>query len=496
MQTDIAARRADLTPDRPAVQFRGLWYRYADLERRSQQLAAQLRAAGIKAGDRVGLLAGNHLAHLELLLAAPKLGYIYAPFNFRLPPVEQRGLGEYLKPSLMLHDAEHEAEARATGAPLRSLGDYESWLAAAPAFERSGDRPRDEDPAMILFTGGSTGLPKGALIPYRQLFWNAVNTCFSWGLTESDCAIQATPAFHAAFNVFTTPLLHVGGRVVMAENFEPGEFLATIAREKVTLLFLVPTMFQMLADHPAFESADLSSVRWAISGGAPCPEPLRERYARRGVRFKQGYGMTEAGVNCFSVDIEQAERRPGTVGKPMLHAQAVIRSEDGSPVPRGEVGELTLHGPHLCLGYYRQPAETAKAIRNGWLWTGDLARQDEDGFFYIVGRSKEMYISGGENVYPIEIEAALYEQPEISECAVLGVPHERWGETGLAAVACRPGQALDAETLRARMKQRLAGFKVPGHFLFLPSLPKSGAGKIHKPQIRKIFDQQPPKGTP
>lgn len=491
MQTDLAAHRAELTPDRPAVQFRGRWYRYTELNRRAEQLAARLREAGVRAGDRVGLLAANHIAHVDLLLAAPKLGHVSVPFNYRLPPAEQRGLGEYIAPTLLLHDSTHLVQARATGAPLRCLDDYESWLESAPEFT-GGHTASAEDPAMILFTGGSTGLPKGALIPYRQLHANAVNTCQSWEVGEADCAIQATPAFHAAFNVFTTPLLQAGGRVIQMEAFAPAEYLATVTREKVSVLFLVPTMYQMLAEHPSFATADLSSVRWAISGGAACPEPLRERYERRGIRFKQGYGMTEAGVNCFAVTLDEAQRRPGTVGTPIANAEAVIRAEDGTPVARGEIGELTLRGPHLCLGYYRRPEETAKAFRDGWLWTGDLARQDADGYYYIVGRSKEMYISGGENVYPVEVEAALYEQPEIAECAVLGVADELWGDVGLAAIACKSGHTVTGADLRLRLKQRLAGYKVPTHYLFLEALPKSGAGKIHKPEIRKLFEQGPP----
>jgi len=445
---DIAARRADLTPERPAVHFRGRWYSYADLDARARRLAARLAMEGVGRGDRVAILAQNHLAHVDLALAAPKLGFIHTPFNTRLAGAEQAALARDLAPRLMLHDARHADPARATG------------------------------------------VPKAAMIPYRQVFYNAVNTAFSWGVTGEDCVIQCTPAFHAAFNVFTTPLLHLGGRVVLQEAFEPGEYLALAAQHGCTLLFMVPTMFQMLAEHPDFAQARLPAVRWAISGGAPCPDTVRARYAPRGIRFRQGYGLTEAGVNCFTISTEEADRRPQSVGKPMLHAEAVLRAPDGTPVPRGEVGELTLRGPHLCLGYYGRPKETAELLRDGWLWTGDLARQDADGFFYITGRRKEMYISGGENVYPVEVEAALYQQEEIAEAAVVGVPHARWGEAGLAAVALKPGRRLDAQELRDRLKQALAGYKVPQHFLFLDALPKSAVGKIQKTEIRKLFDEQ------
>lgn len=489
MQLDIAARRADLTPDRPAVFFRGRWHSYADLDARAGRLAARLAEAGVGRGDRVALLALNHLAHVDLALAAPKLGFIHTPFNYRLAAAEQAELARYVEPRLLLHDARHADEARATGVPLRSLESYEEWLGGAGG-PPSPPSLTPEDVHMLLFTGGSTGLPKAAMIPYRQVFYNAVNTAFSWDVTADDCVIQCTPAFHAAFNVFATPLIHLGGRLVLQEVFEPGEYLELAEQHRATLLFMVPTMFQMLAEHPRFAAARLPSVRWAISGGAPCPDTVRARYAPRGIRFKQGYGLTEAGVNCFTMTADEAESHPQSVGKPMLHVEAVLRHPDGAPVARGEVGELTLRGPHVCLGYYRRPKETAELIRDGWLWTGDLARQDADGFYFITGRRKEMYISGGENVYPVEIETALYQQDEIAEAAVLGVPHERWGETGLAAVALKPGRRLDAAELRQRLKHALAGYKVPQHFLFLDTLPKSAVGKIQKTEIRRLFDER------
>ncbi|MES0874432.1 acyl-CoA synthetase [Sinimarinibacterium thermocellulolyticum] len=492
MNPDLAAARARLTPHRPALEFRGRWLSYAELDQRAQRLAVRLYAAGVRRGDRVAILAANHVAHVDLLLATPRLGFIATPLNTRLSAHELAGLVREVEPALMLHDAACATLARSSGVPLRALDDYEDWLATAKDRTLPDCGVGAEDAAMLLFTGGSTGLPKGALIAHRQLFYNAVNTCFSWGVTGEDCAIQATPAFHAAFNVLTTPLLHAGGRVVLQPHFDAGEYLRLVARERSTLMFLVPTMYQMLAEHADFAHADLSSVRWAICGGAPCPEPLQRLFRARGVRFKQGYGMTEAGVNCFAIEVEDAERRPGSVGKPVLHARAVIRAPDGRPLPRGEIGELTLAGAHLMLGYFRRSEETAQTLRDGWLWTGDLAREDEDGFFYIVGRRKEMYISGGENVYPAEVEAALAQCPGVAECAVVGVPDERWGEVGLAAVRLAPGARPDAAALRTALKARIAAYKVPKHFLFLDELPRSGAGKLLKTEIRRRFEEENP----
>ena len=491
MIIDLAAWRAGLTPDRPALRWRNQWLTYAELDERARKLAARLHAEGVRRGDRVAILALNHIAHVDLLLAAPKLGFIFTPFNYRLSASEQKDIAAVIEPKLVMHDRASELKAEAIGGRLLPLSRYADWLkkrsapAPAPAPALTGD-----DIHMILFTGGSTGVPKGALIPYRQVHHNARNTIEAWGLSDADCAIQATPAFHAALNVLTTPLLHAGGRVDWMETFDAGEYLERAGSAGATVLFMVPTMFQALADHAAFAQTDLSHVRFAITGGAPCPPVLSERFRERNIRFRLGFGMTECGVNCFYISQEEADRHPDSVGHPMPGLRAKIRSPEGRPLPRGEVGELTLSGPLVCAGYFRRPEETADSIRDGWLWTGDLARQDDQGLFYICGRRKEMYISGGENVYPAEVEAALAQCKGVAECAVVGIPHPRWGETGLAAVALKRGAKLSVDNLRSELKTKLAGYKVPSEFLFLKALPKTGAGKINKPGIRALYDER------
>ncbi len=488
---DLAAWRAAQSPDRPAVRWRGHWLSYAELDRRAAKLAARLHAEGVRRGDRVAILAHNHIAHLDLVLAAPKLGFVYTPLNFRLAAAEQQRLVDTVDPKIVLHDRAHEMKAEGLGECRLPLARYASWLAKraepVPPPELGAD-----DIHMILFTGGSTGVPKGAQLPYRQVLGNAADTAAAWGLTADDCAIQATPAFHAALNVLTTPLLHAGGRVDWMETFEPGEYLERVGSAGATVLFMVPAMFQALAGHPAFAAADLSRVRYAVTGGAPCPPPVREAFAARGVRFRLGFGMTECGVNCFHITDDEAARHPDSVGRPMPGLQAVIRRADGRGAAPDEVGELTLSGAAVCAGYYRRPAETAEALRNGWLWTGDLARQDRHGLFYICGRRKEMFISGGENVYPVEVEAALSQCAGVAECAVLAIPHARWGEAGLAAVVLRMGARRTVEELRTELKTRLAGYKVPAEFMLLKALPKTGAGKIDKPAVRTLHEQRPP----
>lgn len=478
-------RLAAAHPERPAVYWRGAWVTYGELYRRAVRAAESLAGLGVGRGDRVGVLSQNHLGYLELYFAAPLLGFVPTLFNHRLSQAELVGLLEYTRPTVLffgedfpdlahlLHPAPHPLSALQTLPP-----------APLPPFQ-----PGLEDTALILFTGGTTGLPKGAMLPYRQLLLNAVQTCMSWGLRPEDRYVVSTPMFHAALNALCTPLLYLGGSVLIQERFEPVEYLRWVREHEAGLLFLVPTMYQMLANHPGFSEADFSSVRWAISGGAPCPAPVREAFSAKGVRFKQGYGLTEAGVNCFTLEPGEAQHHPESVGRPMPHLWAKLVDDQGQ---ESELeGELWLCGAALMSGYFEKPEDSAKALveHDGrtWLRTGDLARRDAAGRYYIVGRAKEMFISGGENVYPVEVERALYDHPAVAECAVLGVPDGKWGEVGLAAVVLK-AQASE-EDLRTFLKARLAGYKVPKHYRFLPDLPKSGAGKILKTELAAGFAQ-------
>lgn len=488
MSVDLIAHHVQTTPERIALWANGRWLSYGDLDVRARRLANRLAAQGVKKGDRVAIIALNHVAHIDLLLAASRLGFIFTPFNYRLAQAEQKGLAEYIQPTFAFVDAQNQSLAEVLGCPWQRLAEYENWLACADAAPLPDAGLAPEDTQMILFTGGSTGLPKGAMLPYRQILANALNTIEGWGLTAQDCAIQATPCFHAALNVFTTPLLHLGGRVVLMPQFSAVDYLDLATRYGATVMFMVPTMYQLLAEHPNFVGADLKHVRWAISGGAACPPPVAQAYAQRGICFRQGYGMTEAGVNCFMISLDDAAAHPGAVGRPLPNTQAIIRRADGTPCDVDEVGELTLSGPHLCKGYYERPEETAKTFRNGWLWTGDLASRSASGLCTIRGRSKEMFISGGENVFPLEVEAALSQCTGVAECAVLAVPDTKWGEVGLAAVALQAQVQPDPARLRAQLKMRLASYKVPHKFFFLPALPKSGTGKILKPEIRRLYE--------
>lgn len=484
LNADLLGRLAAYHPERPAVCWRGGWITYAGLHGRARRAAGVLAGLGIGPGDRVGLLAANHPAYLELLFATPMLGFTLVPFNNRLSASELGTLAVYARPDLLFHDPEFSDPASAMGAevfPLealekREVGDLTGYEASA------------EDVALLLFTGGTTGRAKAAEISHRQLLLNAFNTAFAWGVTKEDRCIVSTPMFHAALNAMTTPLLYLGAGVIIQKAFDPGEYLEWIETHRPTLLFMVPTMYQMLAAHPRFAQTDFTSVRWAISGGAPCPAPVREAFREAGVRFKQGYGLTEAGVNCFNLDLDEAERYPDSVGRPMPHLWAKVMAEDGSEAGTGVAGELYLSGPVLMNGYWELEEETARVLRpdadgRTWLHTGDLAYRDEEGRYFLVGRKKEMFISGGENVYPAEVEGVLYDHPAVAECAVVGVPDPRWGEVGLAAVVTKPGAQCDEEELKTFVREQLAGYKVPKRWTFPAELPKSGAGKVLKREL-------------
>ncbi|MER3555525.1 MAG: acyl--CoA ligase [Meiothermus sp.] len=480
------SRFAEYHPQRPAVFWRGGWVSYRELYARSLRAAESLAGLGIGHGDRVGVLSLNHLGYLELLFAAPLLGFVPTLFNHRLSGAELKEMLEYTRPRALFYGEDCAAQA----ASLYSGAQPLEALQTLPVGELPGYEPELGNTALILFTGGTTGLPKGAMISYRQQLVNAMQTCSAWGLRPEDRHIVSTPMFHAGVNALCIPLLYAGGAVLIQERFDPGEYLYWLEEHQASLLFLVPTMYQMLCAYPSFDRTDFSGARWAISGGAPCPAPVRESFRAEGVRFKQGYGLTECGVNCFTLDLAEAGEHPESVGRPMPHLWAKLVDSRGAEAQ--DEGELWLSGPTVMSGYFERPEDTAKSLvqREGrtWLKTGDLARRDADGRYFIVGRAKEMFISGGENVYPVELERALYDHPAVSECAVVGVPDARWGEVGMAFIVLK--SPVSQEELRGFLKARLAGYKVPKHWVFLDELPKSGPGKILKTELVARFGGQ------
>ena len=336
-----------------------------------------------------------------------------------------------------------------------------------------------DDPLGIYYTGGTTGLPKGAVLTHGNVTWNSVNTITSWGLTAGHTAALQLPFFHIGGpNIFMTPMVHVGGTTILCESFDPDETFDLVEHAGITHYVGVPTMFQMLQDHPRWHEADFTRLELVISGGAPCPLPIMEKFWDRGVDFKMGYGLTEASGNNFWLPAELVRKKIGSVGYPIFHIDMKTVRDDGSSCGDGEEGELLIRGPHVFAGYWRNPEATAETIRDGWLHTGDIAMRDADGCYFVLGRSKEMFISGGENVYPAEIESVLLAYPEVLEAAVVSIPHETWGEVGRAFVVVEDG--YDEAALRAFIGERLAKYKQPRSIIVIDALPLTAIGKIDK----------------
>lgn len=450
---------------------------FDEWNRRANRMAHYLRDRGISKGHRVGVLAQNCVEMLDLLFACGKLGAIFVPYNWRLTPAELEPLVADSQPGLFLCGSQCEA-AGAVALGEMQLDQYPDSPPEAVAVDL-------EDPWMILYTGGTTGRSKGAVLSHRQVTWNAWNTIAGWGLSPDDRVPILTPLFHTGgLNVFTTPLVQLGGTSVLMGAFDPGHLLEAVNTERLSIVFMVPTMFQMLMEHPDFPAADLSRIKFCISGGAPCPRPVAEAYWAKGVIFKSGYGMTEVGPNCFALPDHEMQRKAGSVGFPIFHAGMRIMADDG-PCGPGEVGELQIAGAHLCSGYWRNPDAFGEANPDGWFRTGDLAYRDDEGFYYIVDRKKDMFISGGENVYPVEVETVLYRHPAVSEAAVLGVADARWGEVGKAFIALKPGVHVTEADLLAHCRAQLARYKVPKSVEFRGTLPKSAAGKILKRELQQ-----------
>jgi len=482
-----------VAPERTALVERGRDVRlsYRDLDVAADRWAGALHGAGVRAGDRVAVLAGNRHEVVSLLVGCTRLGAALVPLNWRLAAPELAPVLDDARPALVVGEARFRAVGEAllarAATPLRwlDLDDDAPALLDRHAGTAVTARPLDpETPALVLYTSGTTGAPKGALLPNRQLLHNAVATTTAWQLGADDVLPVSTPFFHTGgWNVFATPIWHRGGAVVLFERFEPGDFLDGLAAERCTVGFGVPTQLLMLLDHPAWRR--LPALRGWLSGGAPCPPSVGDRIRAAGYRFREGYGLTECGPNCFTITDDAAEGRPGVVGWPVPFLQTRLVDGDGREVPDGETGELLLRGPQLFAGYLNAPERTAEVMTpDGWLRTGDLARRDADGAHRIAGRRKEMYISGGENVFPGEVEAALADCPGVAEVVVVGVPDARWGEVGRAFVQPRTGAELRESDVVAHARGRLAGYKVPKSVVVLAELPRLGSGKPDRAALR------------
>lgn len=493
---DITAKRAELAGDDVAMEevATGRTVTYTALDEAAARAASLLAGMGVQAGDRVAILCRNRIEFFELLFACAKLGAILVPLNWRMPAAEIRPLLGDCDPRLLVFGAEDAGVAAAlTDAVPALLGldvDYPARSDACPRHDGRLLWPADGI-WYLLYTSGTTGKPKAVIYTFTMAMVNYINISQPTGLTGRDTTLNFLPLFHTAgINLHTLPTLIAGGRVLIMPGFDADVMLDLVAAGRVDAIFGVPAIYQMLALHPRFASVDLTRLRSWGCGGAPLSDLLVQRFLERGVRVCNGMGMTETGPTAFIMDPNRVAEKIGSVGKPQVLAGVRIVGPDGVDVPPGEAGELWFGGPGITPGYWNRPDATRAAFsEDGWLKSGDLARADADGFYYIVGRIKEMFISGGENVYPAEVENVLAQHPDILEAAIIGIADEKWGEVGRAYILPRPGRTLPpADDLTRFCRERLAPFKVPKSFVTVTDFPRTAAGKIQKHRLQQDQD--------
>jgi fatty-acyl-CoA synthase len=459
--------RARTTPGRVAIDHLGRTVSYAWLDEASERLAGSLQARGLVRGDRVATLTGNSPEHVAVFFACAKAGLLLAPLSWRLAAPELAYQLDDAEPSLFLAEDEHTTLAEATGWPFEPL-----TVADEQVAESQEVGVENGDPLLLVYTSGTTGRPKGALLTHANCFWTNLSFDLATGVSGDDVVLQVLPQFHCGgWNVQALLAWWKGATVVLERSFEPARCLTLIEEKRVTTMMGVPANYLFLAQEPAFGSTDLSSLRRAVVGGAAMPEALLQTWHDRGVEVVQGYGLTEAAPNVLCLPPEDAVRKLGSAGKPYPHVDVRLSDE----------GELQVRGPNVFAGYWRNPEASAEALDGDWLRTGDIAERDEEGFYRIKGRLKDMYISGGENVYPAEVESVLYEHPAVADAAVVGVPNERWGEVGVAFVVA--GDVAEEELIEF-VRERLAHFKAPKAVRFVDVLPRSGMGKVAKEELR------------
>ncbi|MCB1847688.1 MAG: long-chain fatty acid--CoA ligase [Halieaceae bacterium] len=486
-------RRAQLNPKRLAMIFEGQETRYAELADRVRRQAGMLREAGVCVGDRVGYLGFNHPALLETMFAAQALGAIFVPLNFRLTAEELT----FIINDAGIHSLVVDDSLRKVIEPAReNLCCRHFFASESPAdgwrhlaSERDAAEPLGQpvssdlhDVAIIMYTSGTTGLPKGAMLTHGNIMWNNINAMLAFGGDRDDVVITAAPLFHiGGLNVMTISSFHTGSTLVLMRGFDAGQVLENIQRYRVTHMFGAPAMYLFMSQHPQFADTDLESIKTVICGAAPVPESLIELYGARGVPFCQGYGLTETSPFSAFLTPEWAVSKLGSAGQPPLYSDTRIVDDNNREVAPGERGEICLRGPNIMKGYWNRPDATAEAIdKEGWFHSGDVGYVDEDGFLFICDRLKDMVISGGENVYPAEVESVLYKHESIAEVAVLGLPDEKWGEAVTAVVALHEGESLTLEELRAFAEPFLAKYKLPLRLHLVDALPRNPAGKVLK----------------
>jgi fatty-acyl-CoA synthase len=510
------ARRARKTPGAPAIRYAGRTLSYAGLDDRVRRLARALRGLGTRPGSRVAYLGPNHPAFLETMFATWSAGAVFVPLNMRLAGPE---LGYQLADcgaALLVYAPEQAAVVAgirgetgdgtagpaaglrhlvALARPSEGEHDYESLLASPPpglagagvADSEAADIPVSlDDPGLIMYTSGTTGRAKGATLTHANITWNAINVVVDADFRADEVALAVAPLFHtAALNMLCLPAMLKGGLVLIEPAFDPARVLELIARHRVTSMFGVPAIYDAMAAAPGWADADTSSLRMLLCGGAPVPDATIRRYTSRGLTFIQGYGMTETSPGALLLDAEHALAKAGSAGVPHFFTDVRVVGPDGAEAGPGERGEIIVAGPNVMRGYWDQPDASAAVLADGWLRSGDVGTVDEDGYVSVVDRIKDVIISGGENVYPAEVENVLLSHPAVADCGVIGTPDGRWGEVGRAVVVLRAGHSASEADILGFLDGRLARYKIPKSVRFAAGLPRTATGKILKKQLRE-----------
>ncbi len=492
--------RAIATPDRIAVDDRGVVLSYRELDARATALAEAFLGMGYGVGDRIATITGNSADHVVVFFACAKAGLVLVPLSWRLSPRELALQLEQADPALLLVEDEFTTLATATRKRLLSpivvqglgAGQIEANV-PHPTRNTLGDAPvrrdvRDDDALLIIFTSGTQGAARGAILTHGNCFWTNLALSRTAEITSSDTVLAVMPQFHVGgWNVQPLLAWWVGATVVLERTFDPGRVLQLIQERRITTTMGVPANYLFLSEHPAFADADLSSLRHAIVGGASMPEPLLRTWHSRGVALTQGYGLTEASPNVLCLPDEDARTKVGLAGKPYPHVEvAVADPVTGEELDGDATGELLVRGPSVFPGYFRAPELTAATLRDGWLHTGDLVHRDSDGYFRVVDRISDIFISGGESIAPTEVESVIISHPAVVDVAVVGVPDARWGEVGIAHVVVRQGMVTDEDELLAYCADQLAAFKIPKRILVVRSIPRSSGNKV----LRRMLVEQ------
>ncbi len=495
------SRRAVLDPDKVGVIAGDQRLTYHALNARANQAAHALAARGVGRGDRVAVLLRNGLEYHALYFGLAKLGAVLCGINWRLAPSEVAYIVENCGARLLIYDAEFaDGVARvrerlppdvlvagaAAGPAERRLDEI---LGAAPEHEPAIAGEPD-DPLVLMYTSGTTGRPKGAVLTHQQMFWTSATIVYTLDHRRDDVNLLPLPLYHVGGLSFITAFAHLGSTVVMIRAWDAAHVLELIGRERIHHFMAVPSMLNELHNLPGLAQADLSSLRWLLVAAAPVPPGLIHAFAECGIVVQQSYGMTETGGPATVVGREHAIAKAGSAGLPFFHTEVRVVDEGGAEAAPGEVGEIWVRGPHVISSYWQDPAATAAAFVDGWLRSGDLAYRDADGYLYIVGRRTDMIISGGENVYPAEVENVLNNHPKLMEVAVVGVPDPTWGETVCAVAVVRPGEALDLDELRSFCEGKLARYKLPRKLIVSAQpLPRNATGKLLKSALRRWLEE-------